>query len=605
MISEEKNNMIVLKFALRNLVRFPWRTLLYGLTVFFIVLAIASSLFVLGACRSAQAVLAEDYVFVASLVKRNAEQNIPLIKVFQCLGYENIRAFNVTVSLGEGVLPSGEALTRLPEIRDDGESPSVWIDEFCCKLYGVENLALTYPFFSGECTISSGSALTEKGYNGTAYEIVIHWWLAEKYGIRVGDTVNRRYFRQTGEISHIYIPTTVVGIYTSSEKSPNIEDYPAYIALAASETDYGKVYHSSVSLKEIVTERADFVLRGREDFADFITFAKENGLDFTSANLVFNNSTYDVLTAELKNITVIARIVFAVVLSVGACVCAFFTAYLCKSREKEISLLRALGMKRAGIYGMIAAELAVVIVLFSVGGFFVGKGAANGICSFINETVLSRASASEEIQNLNSVSEFEVTMPLEKNVRMEISMKDAHISGTDIGFNELEHVSEKEIGISYHDFYLYMTQTEALQATPEEMKAFEERERMPMRIVGITELSLFHITKMREYPAGTVAVYVSEDSPWASEESLFLTADDLGDYISVSLYEAKIAPDGGRLGQTVRYYIAGTYRDNEYCSGNDLLVSMEHYHMVYSDISVTDREHHFERIGEVFQKEEF
>ena len=92
--------------------------------------------------------------------------------------------------------------------------------------------------------------------------------------------------------------------------------------------------------------------------------------------------------------------------------------------------------------------------------------------------------------------------------------------------------------------------------------------------------------------------------PWASEESLFLTADDLGDYISVSLYEAKIAPDGGRLGQTVRYYIAGTYRDNEYCLGNDLLVSMEHYHMVYSDISVTDREHHFERIGTVYKKGE-
>ncbi|MBQ8498056.1 MAG: hypothetical protein IJ489_11475 [Clostridia bacterium] len=340
---------MIFKFALRNIVRLPWRSLLYGLIVFLLILSITASFFVFRACETAETALNENYIFVASLVKRSAGRGIPLSEVFKCLDSENIRAFNVTMAEGEGVLPVSSALTELPSEEGKTEKPSVLLKNADCALYAVENLALVYPFFSGECTVTQGDGFTKAGYHGERDEIVIPWWLAETYGIEVGDTVNRRYYKKTGEVAYIYIPTTVVGIYTTSEKMAKAEDYPAYIPLAVAETDYEKLYGNSLSVEDFTVERADFILETREDFADFVIFAKENELDFTSVSLVFNNSTYDVLTAELKNVRTIALFLCITVFLIGTIVLVFFTVYLWKSREKERTLLVALGMSQAKI----------------------------------------------------------------------------------------------------------------------------------------------------------------------------------------------------------------------------------------------------------------
>jgi len=600
---EGRNNMTVIRMAFRNLVRFPKRTVLYGLTVFLLVFVVTVSLFVYRACGLAEKNLEDRYVFVASLVKRTQGRDIPLSEIFKCLDYENVSAFNITVSEGEGVLPAGSALTELPS-ADRSENPKdVWIDEFCCPVYGVENLGLVYSFFAEECRISEGTALTEKGYCGESDEIVIPWWLAERYEIKVGDTVNRRYLRQTGEFSYIYIPTKVVGIYTTSSPSPNIENYPAYIPLALAETDYGKVLPTSTSAKNIDVKRADFVLKSREDFGAFVLFAKEKGLDFTSADLVFNNGTYDVLRAEIANIGRITLLVFAAVLLAGAGILLFLTAYLCKTREKEKAILHALGMGKRSICAMLTLEFALLIVAFSMAGFLGGRFAAESVCDFVNDTVMARASASEEIQDLNSSENFVITMPLEKDFEMKISVSPSPIANASVAVHSLPKLSENELGISRHPFYLFMTDSENLNASPEDLKAFETRKKHPMDIVGVTDLSVFELTETKEFPENFVRIYVNENSPYADEESLFFSADDFGDYVSVLLYEAGILSDGGRLGQVKRYYIAGTYKENEYCSGDDILVSMEDYHKIYSDISVTDHINHFQRIGAVWEKE--
>ena len=596
--------MTVLKMAFRNLVRFPKKTILYGLTVFLVVLTVTVSLFVHRATDIAEKILEERYVFVASLVKRTQGRDIPLSEIFKCLDYENVSAFNITVSEGEGVLPASSALTELPS-ADRSENPKdIWIDEFCCPVYGVENLGFVYSFFAEECRISEGTALTEKGYYGESDEIVIPWWLAERYEIKVGDTVNRRYLRQTGEFSYIYIPTKVVGIYTTSSPSPNIENYPAYIPLALAETDYGKVLPTSTSAKNIDVKRADFVLKSREDFGAFVLFAKEKGLDFTSADLVFNNGTYDVLRAEIANIGRITLLVFAAVLLAGAGILLFLTVYLCKTREKEKAILHALGMGKRSICAMLTLEFALLIVAFSMAGFLGGRFAAESVCDFVNDTVMARASASEEIQKQNASEDFIVTMPLEKDFEMKISVSPSPIANASVEVHSLPKLSENELGISRRKFYLFMTDSENLNASPEDMKAFETRKKPQADIVGVTDLSVFDLTVKIEFPENFVKIYVNENSPYADEESLFLSSDDFGDYVSLFLYEAKISPDGGRLGQVQRYYIAGTYKENEYCSGNDILVSMDDYYRIYSDLSVTDRNDHFKRIGAVYQKEE-
>ena len=595
--------MTVIKMAFRNLVRFPKRTVLYGLTVFLLVFAVTVSLFVYRACGLAEKTLEDRYVFIASLIKRTQDRDIPLSEIFKCMDYENVSAFNVTVSEGEGMFPAGSALTELPSADRDENPTDVWLEGPGCPIYGVENLGLVYPFFSGECHITQGTALTEKGYCGGAAEAVIPWWMAERYGLKVGDTVNRRYLRQTGEFSYIYIPTEIVGIYATSSPAPNIENYPAYIPLALAETDYGKILPSATETNDVFVERADFVLKSRTDFADFVACAQAQGLDFTSADLVFNNSTYDVLRAELKNIGHIALLAFTAAAFAGVGTLIFLTVYLCRAREKETAILRALGMKKWKICALRVLEFTLIIAVFSSVGFWGGRFAAESVCDFVNGTVLARASASKEIQDRGDSDNFAVTMPLEKEFHMEISVSPFQIADAAVEMHSLPKLSVNELGISRHQFYLFMTDSENLNATPEALKEFERRKKLPVDIVGATDLSVFELTETKEFPKNFVRIYVNENSPYADEESLFLSADDFGDYVSVLLYEAGISPDGGRLGQVKRYYIAGTYKENEYCSGDDILASMEDYHKIYSDISVTDHENHFQRIGAVWEKE--
>lgn len=73
--------MMVLKFAFRNLVRLPWRTVLYFMIIFFIVLAITGSLFVYGACSDAREALDENYIFVASLIKSSSSSTVMSFKI--------------------------------------------------------------------------------------------------------------------------------------------------------------------------------------------------------------------------------------------------------------------------------------------------------------------------------------------------------------------------------------------------------------------------------------------------------------------------------------------------------------------------------------------
>lgn len=53
---------MIIKLAFRNLVRMPWRTVLYFLVVFFLVVAVTASVFVYTACTGAKTALDEAYI---------------------------------------------------------------------------------------------------------------------------------------------------------------------------------------------------------------------------------------------------------------------------------------------------------------------------------------------------------------------------------------------------------------------------------------------------------------------------------------------------------------------------------------------------------------
>lgn len=586
---------MIARLALRNLVRLRWRTLLYFLVVFLLVIAVTASVFVYTACIGAQRELDNSYVFVASLIPRNADAHVSLRDIGYCLSGADVISYNVSMSENEGVIAGGANMFRMPEKVGPEDAAPIWTDEASCKLTAVENLYLVYPFFSGECTVIEGTGLTTEGYSGNRAELLIPWWMAEKYGISVGDTLIRRYYRQDYK-RFTFFESVVVGIYKSNVSSPDYADYPAYLPLAVAELDYGSVTSSHLSsTSELWIERADFVLRGRAGFDAFVRNAAKNGLRFQDADILFNNSSYDALSEELRSVCVIAVLVFIIVLFVGTGILIFFTAYFNNSRRKEREILRALGMKKRAISGMILTELAIIMAAAIGFGFFGGRLAAEELCVYVNDTVLSGASETAVIQARNSPRQSSVTAALERETVLEISLSGSKAHLPDIPINYLQTIENGEIGISRHTFY-----------DMGEIESFWDNPWVPTTVVGIsdidwvkTSISFDEVKALPNYYEGFVYAFVSEESGFSGEQEIIhLGAHGRGEYQIVA--ESGISDT--YLPKNTMVIVIGTYEENEHCSGSDILIRLSDYQRLYSRLSVTDEDFYFERIGTITEK---
>ena len=78
---------------------------------------------------------------------------------------------------------------------------------------------------------------------------------------------------------------------------------------------------------------------------------------------------------------------------------------------------------------------------------------------------------------------------------------------------------------------------------------------------------------------------------------VFLTPYDKNGYVSLQKDSAVLGDASLPKNTSVR--IVGVYEENEYCSGNDMLVCMEDYHKLYSEFSITDENFYFERVGRI------
>ncbi|MBQ8497020.1 MAG: ABC transporter permease [Clostridia bacterium] len=558
--------------------------------VFFIVLAITASLFVYGACSDARKALDENYIFVASLIPRK-EDSLSLRDIGYCVEQTDILSYNVSMSENDGIIVGGEYLRKLPEKTEVENAPLALTDEVGCQLIAVENLYLVYPFFTEECTICEGTGITEKGYMGDRAEAVIPWWFAEKYDISIGDLVTRRYYRDDYK-QYIYLKTEVVGIYETSALSPNEEDYPVYIPLSIAEFDYANVVAERKTLtSELVIERADFVLKNRDSFENFFLQAKENGLDFRNADIVFNNSTYDIHMSELDNIHMVAMLVLCTVLVVGVGVLVFFTVYLCHSRKREQTMLLALGMSRHQIYAMMAIELVTIAVVSCFVGICAGYFMADTVCNYVNDSVLANVEISEKIENADQETLSNSVNLLEQEIKLEISIQNTMVSAPALAINDIKTIEENEIGISKHLYYNIGSHITSM---------LDGGARVPTTVIGITDMNVVKTSvfdDMTDTYEDFICVFVSEDFDMREVQNhrIFLTSYEKDGY--VSLIKESVGLGNASTSETTQVIIVGTYEENEYCSGNDMLVCMEDYHRLYSEFSITDESFRFERIG--------
>ncbi len=599
---------MIFKFAFRNVIRLPWRTLLYFFIIFFVVLAMTASIFVYRACLGAEKALDEDYIFVASLIPK--EQNsLTVEQVMLCLHSTDVSAYNVSMSEANMMIPGGESMTKAPSAVEKGKKVDLWMENHGCDIIAVENLPLVYGFFSGECTMRDGQGFTNDGYAGNAAEIVIPWWLADDHRLSVGDTILRRYENRG---KYVFAPCEIVGIYETANKDAKQENYPAYIPLAIAEFDLQMALSGTIITKDTIhIDRADFVLESRDEFNDFVNAAIAGGIDQKKSDFVFNNSIYDVLSSELDNISMIVLFVMGTMLLVGMAIFIFFTIYLYTSREKEKELLKALGMPNHKVHFMMLAEHGAIFILALLLGVFGGRTSADGVCSYVNDTVLKRASASEELRLLESSADFDMTMPLERNMRIEISPSETKVSTINATFNMKNTVGEDEIGISAHSFYVLGTGLGGLDG-------IWDREWLPVDLIGLTNMDHIptsipyeEIQNLPKYHEGYLYAFVSENSPYLpapekGETILFLTSRAKDSF--VILQDQVLADTSAVVSTYIK--IIGTYEENPYYSENDILILMDDFHSVYREMSILEdipgdeAIMRFERIHTVLKKED-
>lgn len=126
-----------------------------------------------------------------------------------------------------------------------------------------------------------------------------------------------------------------------------------------------------------------------------------------------------------------------------------------------------------------------------------------------------------------------------------------------------------------------------------------------MGVSNFDGIELTTVEEWQKYP-DMLSCYVSEDADisefmqYSDVPCLYLSSVQKGAFVRIG--NGKV-DESLLAGERVLLFIKGTYKPNKYCSGTDILMSLDDYHKLYSEFSVTDENFYFKRINEVVKKE--
>lgn len=579
---------MIFKLAIKNIVRSPGRTLLYFLIIFMTALSVSCGCFVKLAGDNASSSLASDYMFVATLTSATTgeyDKGAGLSDFIICAKSDTVKAYNVSLTLDIGELAEPEALTSLPvKIENPDDVPAVTSRKIGCDVLASNNIALEPLFFDGTYYFVAGGDFTKEGYAGDRAEMIIPRWVSEKYSINVGDTV----VKYMQGVNIIYRAHTVVGVYdTADSDSASLPSYEPielycqeYARLTLGKTDY---------IDGIGINRADFVLGSSGDFEKFVLDAKENGLSFTSCKLTFNDKAYNILKGQLDNVNMIILLMIAVISLTCAGVITFFTAYFYNSRKNEFAVLRCLGMPQRKVRLLFFTEIIILFVISASLGAFTGYKSSGAVCDYINTSVMTEANEMANIKQseLTRDSARKARLPLEQIVGIRISLEKAPEAEDKITNRLLK--SDGKISVRYQN--IYNSNVEGTSGQPDEVWKTEDKWEK-LRLCSVSDITSVNTSvsyeeayEERGFP-GRVFCYVSESSGHKAGDIIRVQKTL---YSELYMYSGVGGVFAGRpIISFSTLCVAGTYEENEYFSGNDIIVRAEDFDGIYYKFSLYD-----------------
>lgn len=397
-------NMII-KNALKNLIRNKGRTTLVSIIVGMIMIASSCALVI---HSSAKQLVKQQMEAIGAqvIIVRNDDKLTTDLAQYKEISAVQMKSFAQSSLIHSSRLYGsavGKAdLETIPGsnigsgVEGDGSTPTdeqgafTWNEQESANvmLIGSTDQKINDDFRNGIRKIIKGSMYSQK------YEIVIGEALAKKNNLKVKDVIRVALVDYANSKGVPTLELTITGIFEDYKKA-GIHDvgslnrhneifmnYDTLLSLSvANATQGGLVVEGSFQLKEpeaVKKLQEEFYQKGMPEYYE----------------LSINQHAYDVSVAPLEQIISLTEMMTIILLGIGALLMITLSLLSIRERTYEIGVLRAMGMKKRQIIVMLCVEVCTICVLCAMVALVITQLFAQPIANFM----LANVDVAETIQ---------------------------------------------------------------------------------------------------------------------------------------------------------------------------------------------------------------
>ncbi len=384
-----------MKYALRNLIRIPRRTVTMLLVLVTVLMLVMWSVLIATMCTAA----IESYggALANSIRMTDGNSRLPEgeVPVNMNLAEALEESYDIVTDLAAYVIDSVD-LPGTAYIEGDKNNDKKNADWRTHKTYYCTDMSVTPDVVSGRVQVIEGEPIVQADYDTAAHKIVISEDIAKKNGYAVGDVIRvYLYYKRAGAPNETVQPLTVCGIYRVNdvmtglpEFSYQITENDVYIPMST--------YWTLLGLKrgQITPDEAYFYMEDPD--AETVARLEKSMQEKTVPLLALELIEPDRVTQGISKLLMLARAA-AVLLTVCGLIAFLVMLFLnLGSRTRELGILTALGKpsgKTANVFLCEVAVIALCALLVATTFFALSAGVGVG---FINSFLSSDAVLTEQ-----------------------------------------------------------------------------------------------------------------------------------------------------------------------------------------------------------------
>ncbi|WP_392486148.1 ABC transporter permease [Haloimpatiens sp. FM7315] len=412
--------MTSIKLAIKNILRIPGRSILIGIIMLVISIAVLVSLSIQSSTRATlentRKKLGNDVTLKVNMqnIQKKAIQNMkngsptkvkidPITtdkadryaKSKYVTDYDYTKEIPLTTDkkvVGENT-NNGNVNMRIGSVSGDNtEMP---------KLKLVSNLKPKYQseFRSGNKAIVDGRFYTEEEVNKKEPVAVISKNLADLNNLKVGDTLIVKSVGDAKKSANLKI----IGLYQDKIQQDNnmpipymYRDNEVYTTLTIARDLFGN------DDQKPVINAATYFIDDPKNIQAFKEEVKSLGLNLENYVMDANDDTYTKMAGPLEKLNSVIKIFLIIVIITGSAIMMLLMTMITRERKFEVGILRALGLKRSKIAFQFITETLIVVSLALGIGVISGGTVSQKAADYLLQREITVQKESEKEKEANT-----------------------------------------------------------------------------------------------------------------------------------------------------------------------------------------------------------